>query len=73
MNVPDVVQTLSTMTVLSAVSWSWIQFWSGGKPKNPRQMPPSPIAARMPLNSPSGATRKIHSVVIAAELAIAGK
>ena len=31
------------------------------------------MAARMPLNSPSGAARKIHSVVIAAELAIAGK
>ena len=32
-----------------------------------------PNAARMPLNRPSGAMRKIHKIVIAAELAIAGK
>ena len=29
MNVPDVVQALSRMTELSAVSWSPIQFWLG--------------------------------------------
>ena len=33
MNVPDVVQALRMMTELSAVSWSWIQFWFGGKPE----------------------------------------
>ena len=32
-----------------------------------------PSAARMPLNRPYGETMKIHRVVIAAELAMAGK
>ena len=72
MNVPDVVQALSTMTVFIAVAWSPIQFWFGAMP-NSSNRGSRPSAARTSLNRPSGAMMKIQSIVMAAELAIAGK
>ncbi len=72
MNVPDVVQALRMITVLRAVPWSKIQLWFASNP-NSSNSGFSPIASRTVLNRPSGDTMKIHRIVIAAELAMAGK
>ena len=73
MNVPDVVQALRMITEFSAVSWSPIQFWFGPNPNSVDERVRARSASRTLLNSPNGETMKIHRIVIAAELAIAGK
>jgi hypothetical protein len=72
MNVPDVVHAFRRMTELRAVPSSPIQFWLGANP-NSEKIGLTPIAPRTALKKPSGAARKIQRVVIAAELAMAGK
>ena len=72
MNVPDVVQALSTMIVFIAVSWSPIQLCRGPIPSSSNSGF-RPSAPRTSLNRPSGAMMKIQSIVMAAELAMAGK
>ena len=72
MNVPDVVQALRMMTEFSAVSLSPIQFWLRPEAEQLEQRVEAQRLADL-LNRPTGAMMKIHRIVIAAELAIAGK
>src|SRR3954468_20574583 len=72
MKVPDVVQALSRITELSAVFELPIQFWLASNPRAPKSGF-RPSAARISLKNPSGAARKIHRIVIAADEAIDGK
>ena len=73
MNVPDVVQALRMMTELSAVSLVADPVLVRPVAEQRRTSGSRPSASRTLLNRPSGETMKIHRIVIAAELAIAGK